>query len=84
MDPFHFLEHTAVPSLLILSEVRYHRPKQENQATAQMSRRAQVKRPSKAPEQYGETQKSNDAFRNAVMNRVSKKVLLSTKKRWQK
>ena len=49
----------------------------------QMSRRIKVKQSSKAPGQYDGTQKSDDAFRNVVMDRVFKKELLSTKKRWQ-
>ena len=49
----------------------------------QMSRRIKAKQSSKAPGQYDGTQKSDDAFRNVVMDRVFKKELLSTKKRWQ-
>ena len=42
-----------------------------------MSRRIKAKQPSKAPGQYGGTQKSDDVFRNAVVGRVSRELLVS-------
>ena len=45
-----------------------------------MSRRIKAKQPTKAPGQYGGTQTSDDAFRNAVVGRVSEEELLSVKK----
>ena len=83
MDP---LKQDAVLSFFVEICTRYviiNLIKKNRTTMAQMSRRAKAKQPSKAPGQYGGTQKSDDAFRNAVVGRVSKELLLSMKTRWE-